>query len=140
LNLIYDESMDAERYKIYFNEISSETFGGFFNNIFTGLKIDLMFDLIAFFVSIFTDNQYVFFMILSLLIGWMVMKNTKIIYTLYSQHKTHVGIVFLIFFLILFMPSRVLSFRHYFALLVYIYAVYNYLDNGNKKYIILIFS
>ncbi|HEX8563138.1 MAG TPA: EpsG family protein [Flavobacterium sp.] len=143
LNFVYNYKHDSMRHQESFIRISERPFADFFEIVSglyseEGVKPDFVMDLVAFIVSRFTAQSSIFFLALGILLGIAVMKNVKVLYALYSRQKHVIALVFLIFFLGLLSPGRILSFRHYLALAVYVLAVYQYLKEDKKYYLLFI--
>src|SRR5690606_21149070 len=145
LHLVFDLSDDSSRHEASFLRITQMPFSEFFN-IVSGLysdegqKPDFVMDLIGFVVSRLTSDSSIYFMALGLVLGWVVVKNMSILYELYLQKKTTIGLIFVIFFIFMMGPVRLLSFRHYLGLAVYVLAIYQYLKGGKNYYLLLIVS
>ena len=137
---LYTESSDSSRHAESFVLTGKYPFTDFINIVsgmysVEGQKPDFFMNLIGFMVSRFTENPQYFFLILSLLLGWMLIKNINMLHDLYKDHSNSISLIFLFFIFTLIPPSRILSFRHYLALLVFIYGFYNY--QKEKKFIFL---
>ncbi len=145
LNLVYDETADSTRHAESFQRISEKPFSEFFN-IVTGLyseegqKPDFLMDFVAFVISRLTTNSSIFFLTIGLLLGWIFVKNIHVYYNLYDRNRNAIGLIFLLFFVVLLPPMRILSFRHYFALLVFIYGIYKYFTDGGRMYLYILTS
>ena len=142
---VYDESADSYNHAADFLATVNIPFSDFFDRLSNlyligDSKPDFLLDFINFAISRITDDTKIFFMTLSILIGWMLMKNLNIFQKLYLENRNIMTFVFLLFFFILIPPSRILSFRHYFALLVYVFGVYLYLKEGKIIYLIVLAS
>lgn len=141
--LIYDMTDDSSRHEEQFRMICQKPFSDFFNVVSglyseEGRKPDFVMDLVAFIVSRFTENSHIFFLALGLMLGFVVMKNLTVLNRLYSQNKNSITLMFLIFFILLNNPGRILSVRHYVAMALYVYAVYQYFKENKSYYLILI--
>ncbi|OYU81520.1 MAG: hypothetical protein CFE23_03375 [Flavobacterium sp. BFFFF1] len=140
---IYSETSDSFRHAITFESAANRPFVEFFE-IVSGLysedgqKPDIFMDFIAFVVSRFTNDSRFFFMALGLILSWMLMKNIDLFNKLYAKKKTTIGLIFLVFLFVLIPPSRILSFRHYLASMVYLFAVYQYFTTKKPIFLIAI--
>lgn len=142
---IYDESSDSSRHALSFKYIAEEPFNRFLE-IIGGLysggsgKPDFFMDFIAFVVSRFTEDSKIYFFTLSIILSLVLLKNINYFHSLYKTNKNIISLIFLSFFFVLMPPSRILSFRHYVALLFFVYGVYKYFSTKNKLYILLVIS
>ncbi|OYQ32110.1 hypothetical protein CHU92_14640 [Flavobacterium cyanobacteriorum] len=140
---IFNEMSDSYRHAESFKLTATKPFGDFFNIVSglyseEGTKPDFVMDLISFIVTRFTDNTKIYFMVLSLILGWMLMVNIKLLLSLYEKNKTAAGIIFIAFLIIIMPPSRILSFRHYLGLLVFVYSLYKYFTEKKLIYLLLL--
>lgn len=140
--LVYTEEQDASRYAEYLKEKATLPFSDI-SNLFISIwegnqKPDFFQRLIEFVVSRFTVNEYVEFSILSFLLAFFT-------YRLVIKVKGNVllspeSYFFLLFILLLLFPGRLLSFRHYFATIVFSMGLYNFFILKDYKYLaVLIF-
>lgn len=139
---IYNEQSDSSRHISYFNNTLTRPFTDLFLVISSKLtgndsELDFFLDILNYVLSRFTDSPRVFFCTLSMLIGWILIKNLGINYKIYCQNKNIISLIFFIMMIVLIPPSRIVSFRHYFAMLVFIYGLYNYYLQGNAVYILI---
>jgi hypothetical protein len=141
--MLFSPSTDSDRQMKEFNELVYKPFSDFFEQIF-GLyssedaKPDFFMDLIMYSVSRVTDNYRFYFMVMAFFIGYMVIKNVKVFYELYLKKENKIALIFIVFFFILNPPGRIMSFRHYLSLLVFVYAMYQYFKTNNYKDLLLL--
>ncbi len=143
--MLYNEEADSSRHAETFERITSKPFSEFFSIIFglysdEGQKPDFIMDLIGFIVSRITANSQWYFMALALVFGWMLMKMLGNLYDGYLKRPDTMGSLFIIFFLVLLPPMRIVSFRHYLGLIVFVYGIYQYYKLGDKKFLLVIAS
>lgn len=142
---IYDKASDSSRHASSFKYIAEEPFSRFLE-IVGGLysggggKPDFFMDFVAFVVSRFTEDSRMYFFVLAIILASILLKNLNFFHSLYKTNKNIISLIFLSFFFVLMPPSRILSFRHYVALLFFVYGVYQYFNTKNKLYILLILS
>jgi hypothetical protein len=140
--LLFNPSTDSHRQMMEFNEVVFLPFSHFFDFIFnlygSEAKPDFFMDLIMYSVTRVTDNYRFYFMAMGMLIGYMVLKNIKVFYTLYLEKQNKIALTFIVFFFILNPPMRIMSFRHYLSLLVFVYAMYQYFKTNNYKDLLLL--
>lgn len=142
---IGNSGYDTYAYFNWFQIQSSLSYGDYWTEIFrrfsiNSLKPEIFQYSIEFWVSRITDNANIYFCVLSTLLGIGVVKNLSVLTDLYNKNKTIYGVLFIVFFIVLFSPLRIASFRHYFAALVFIYSAYQVIVYGNRKYLFGIFS
>jgi hypothetical protein len=143
--LLFNKSTDSYRHKAGFEDVLNRPFSQFFEEVF-GLyssedaKPDFFMDLIKYSVSRVTDNYRFYFMILAFFIGYMVLKNIKVFYALFLEKQNKIALIFIAFFFILNPPGRIMSFRHYLSLLIFVYAMYQYFKTNNYKELIMLAS
>ncbi len=142
--LLFNPTTDSFRQKAEFEEVVYRPFAQFFDFIFnlygSEAKPDFFMDLIMYTISRVTDNYRFYFMVLAFFIGFMVLKNIRVFYTLYLEKENKITLVFILFFFILNPPGRIMSFRHYLSLLIFVYAMYRYFKTNNYKELILLTS
>lgn len=137
---------DQDNYRIaqYFKAWSASTFDDLWYKIATlyelGNKPDLFQDILQFIVSRFTDNVEVYFAFISGLFALMVAKIFRSIYSNEGMERRSdfflVGVS--LFLLLIFSPGCINSFRHYFAVTIFLYALYKYLNGDGKWYLFLL--
>lgn len=143
LTMVFGITTDASRYEQGFLVIADKPFSDFFN-IVSGLysdegkKPDFVLDLITFVVSRITTNASIFFMTLGLIFGWMVTKILSLFYKIYLSNKNVIGLTFFILLALLLAPGRILSFRHYLGLAIFVYGIYKYFTSEEYIYLIVI--
>ena len=143
LTMVFGAATDASRYEQAFLTIADKPFSDFFN-IVSGLysdegrKPDFVMDLITFIVSRITTNASIFFMTLGLIFGWMVTKNLNLFYKIYLSNRNVIGLMFFILMALLLAPGRILSFRHYLGLAIFVYGIYKYFTSEEYIYLIVI--
>ncbi|MCA9767041.1 MAG: EpsG family protein [Carnobacterium sp.] len=142
---IYNSASDSSRYASNFDKISQLSFNEFLETtkgIYStdGAKQDIFLDIISFIISRFIIDTRFFFMTLAIILGYLLLKNIQLLKSVYLQNRNSISLIFLIFFIVLIPPSRILSFRHYAALLVFIYGVHRYFKQKNIQNFIIIFS
>lgn len=142
--ILFNESNDSTRHKTEFESIALKPFSDFFQIIFdlfsSDGKPDFFMNFVAFLVSRLTDDYHLYFMLLAVLIGSMLVLNFKVFYKSYQENKNKAALLFIIFFLVILPPVRIMSFRHYFALLVFVYGLYHYFLTDKKYYLVLLTS
>lgn len=143
LTMIFSATTDAARYESSFVNVAQKPFSDFFNIVSglysdEGVKPDFVMDLITFIVSRFTTNAHIFFMVLGLVFGWMVTKNLSLFYKIYLSNRNIIGLMFLIMMAVNLSPGRILSFRHYLALAIFVYGIYKYFTSEEYIYLVVI--
>ena len=137
---VYSDQIDSSRHMRQFLGIADMGLWDFLNSFLSGgvyfstaMKPDFFLNVLNFIVSRFTnDPQYLFFL-MSLLIGLMLCLLLKITIDVYAKgDRNWIGLMFIFFLLVLFLPARILSFRHYFAALFFLYFSFQYFYNGKK--------
>lgn len=136
---------DTYAYYTWFQEQSALSFGDYFSEIFRrfsiqSLKPEIFQYSIEFWISRVTDNASVYFCALSTILGIALVKNLGLLTDMYNKNKTFYGLLFIVFLIVLVSPLRIASFRHYLAGLVFVYSAFQVIVNGDKKYIIGVFS
>ncbi|MCX8491563.1 MAG: EpsG family protein, partial [Cyclobacteriaceae bacterium] len=99
---------------------------------------DFFQDVLQFVISRFTIDTHIYFAVIALLLGFFVAKIVASLRDYLDENSTYSFISFLLilFVIVLLAPSRIGSFRHYFASVVFIYSVYQYFITNKKKYLI----
>ncbi len=141
LLFIVNDTSDTARYAVYFQETRLRPFSDFFDIIFNlyttnDVKWDFFQKLIEFLISRVTDNIYIYFGVLSFILGY-ALKSLISLISLDAEDKNNtVAIMILLFLITLCLPLRVLSFRHYLASLVFVIAFFQYSKTREIKYLI----
>ncbi len=142
---VYSETADSFNHASDFLQTVDLSFSVFFERLFSlysinNQKPDILLDLINFIVSRFTNDTRFFFMTLSLFFSIALVKNINLLKSVYEINRNQISFIFLLFFFILLPPSRILSFRHYLALLVFVFGVYKYFKEKNTISFLIIIS
>ncbi|MCF6359285.1 MAG: EpsG family protein [Cyclobacteriaceae bacterium] len=145
LLFIANDTSDTARYATYFQETGLRPFSDFYDIIFnlyatSDVKWDFFQKLIEFLVSRITDNVYIYFGVLSFILGY-ALKSLISLISFDAKNKNNTTAVMILLFLItLCLPLRMLSFRHYLASLVFVIAFFQYSKTKEIKYLIATLS
>ncbi len=142
--IISGKDQDTYRISQYFEEASKLSFADLWSKIINlyalGNKPDIFQDILQFSVSRFTTDVQIYFAIIAVLLAII----TASIFERVVKAKTYSGslnyfsVLLLLFLLLVLSPGRINSFRHYFALAIFLFSTYNYIQNGQLKYLFLL--
>lgn len=142
--IISGKDQDTYRISQYFEEASKLSFSDLWNKILNlyalGNKPDIFQDLLQFSVSRFTTDVQVYFAIISVLLAIISVKIfEKVVETKpFSRSLNYFSLLLLLFLLLVLSPGRINSFRHYFALAIFLFSIYSYIQTNKPKYIFLL--
>lgn len=139
---IINERSDSSRHIQYLANSETQSLSDFIYILMDPLsggnkKPDYLMDSINYLISRFTINPQFYFLTLSLLFGWFVVKNLNIQYRVYLERKNLTSYIFIVFFIVLLSPMRIVSFGHYFALVVFVYCFYKFITQKKDIYLFI---
>lgn len=123
-----------ENYKNISNWEFTEKFIGFL--AFDEGKKDYYFDTVAFYISRFTDNYHVMFMVFAIVFAYFSLKTFKFL-TIEEKFNSSIVSYILVYF---FMHNQIFNIngmRFWTAAWIAVYCIFQIYRNGNKKYFIL---
>lgn len=136
----FSANLDIVRIAKSFMTVSTTTSTDFADRVSTlftnnDYKPDIFQPLIEFLVSRFTTDYSIYFAVLGLVMGYSLMKVTRLFQeTTFASHE--IGFAFLFVFLPLVMipPYRIAGFRQIVATLFFLYCAYQAVALSNRKY------
>lgn len=133
------ESFDSFRYVEYFIEVSKLDYQNFFDEIkysfsLEGFKPDVFHFSLMFFLSRLTLNSSILFISYGILLGSIFYKIIKEIQT-FEGVFLNKGFILFIFLIVLFLPYRMNSFRHYYAAMIFVFLILKYVKTDKIKYL-----
>jgi len=140
--VIPSAEVDSYRHYEKFLKVAEEPMSTFFNSFAQRFSenedFDFAFDLFNYLVSRITTDRSMYFCLMSLVFGLLLVKLLEILHKEY-QFSTQRTVLLLFFFtVVLLLPSRILSIRHYTATLVFFIGLNGWLSRRSIKGLILI--
>jgi hypothetical protein len=136
----FSDNADVVRHATRFKEVANLPYTDFFARFVNlygsdAYKPDLLQPFIDFTISRFTTDHRIYFMVLGLIVGWVLMYLIKTTFPEQSNARNRI-VVYILFLLVLVLipPYRISGFRQIMGLLVFSVGVYKVLVQNQQRF------
>lgn len=135
----YDGAAYRYKFDLYQNIESYEFFEGFRGFLtFDDGKKDYYFDTVAFYVSRFTENYHVLFMVFAIIFAYFSLKSFRFL-TAEEKFDASIGSLILAYFFLSNQIFNINGMRFWTAAWIAVYCIFQIYRNGNRRYFLLAF-
>lgn len=142
----FSDNVDVVRHAQRFQEVAQQPFSDFFDTLFTLYvndtnKPDILQPFLDFLISRITDDYRIYFAVLGLLLGYLLMKLVEIVYADSKEKQTGLFVLMLfLFLLVLLPPYRIAGFRQIIATVLFCIGCYKVLVHKNNIYHLVVLA
>lgn len=142
----FSDNVDVVRHAQRFQEVAQQPFSGFLDTLFTlyvndTSKPDILQPFLDFSISRFTDDYRIYFAVLGLLLGYLLMKLVELVYADSEKKQTGLFVLMLILFLLILLPPyRIAGFRQIVATVLFCLGCYKVLVHKNNMFHLIVLA
>lgn len=136
-----NNALDSYRYAEYFKYSATLSFSDFtesLSSLFLSEKtLDVSQQILSFTLSRISDDHRILFGAVASIFGFFYIKSIDTVYRLYSQNKSHLALLFVLYFALIINPVfNINGFRFWTATWIFFFGTYNLIAFKNKKHIL----
>lgn len=142
----FSDNVDVVRHAQRFQEVAQQPFSSFWDTVTTlyvneTSKPDILQPFLDFLISRVTDDYRIYFTILGLILGYLLMKLVEVVYADSEEKQTGLFILMLILFLLILLPPyRIAGFRQIIATILFCFGCYKVLITKEKMYHLVVLA